>query len=342
MSEDVVMSTSCKRLLAASLSIVALPAAAHHSPAAFDLTRDVYLEGVVTSFSWRNPHVYLELEIVDTDGKVSRQQIEAGPAQVFAAAGLTADAIQEGERLTVRAKPNRGGAGRVALGWQLTKADGTVIPLHARAVASTAESAVEAASIAGVWVPQATDFASLAVAARQWPFTDHGRAAVAATREARNASLAACVPYGPPALMAVPAVAVVEVGSSEVTFVLDGMNARRVVHLDRQSPAALEPTVLGHSIGRWEGETLVVETAGFTAQPNGYAFDLPSSAAKRTVERFALSRDRKHLEYEATVEDPEYLAAPVTHRSQWDYRPGLKPANLPCDREAARRFTTDE
>jgi hypothetical protein len=325
------------------LSIVALPAAAHHSPAAFDLTRDVYLEGTVTSFSWRNPHVYLELELVDTDGKVSRQQIEAGPAQVFAAAGLTADAIQEGERLRVRVKPNRGGADRVVLGWQLTKADGTVIPLHARAATLTAEGVEEATSIAGVWVPQATDFASLAAAARAWPLTDKARAIMAASREARAASLSRCVPYGPPALMAIPAVAVVEVGTSEVTFVLDGMNARRVVHLDRQSsPAALGPALLGHSIGRWEGDTLVVETAGFSAQPNGYAFDLPSSAAKRIVERFALSADRKHLEYEATVEDAEYLAAPVTHRSQWDYRPALKPANLPCDPEAASRCTPDE
>jgi hypothetical protein len=295
MSEDVAMNTFYKCLWAACLSIVALPVAAHHSPAAFDLTRDVYLEGIVTEFSWRNPHVYLELELVDTDGKVGRQQIEAGPAQVFAAAGLTADAIREGERLRVRAKPNRGGAGRIVLGWQLTKSDGTVIPLHARAVTSSAVSVEEATSIAGVWVPQATDFASLAAAARAWPLTDNGRAAVAATREARDTSLAECVPYGPPALMSIPAVAVVEVGTSEVMFVLDGMNARRVVRLDRRNdPAALEPAVLGHSIGRWEGDTLVVETAGFSAQPNGYAFDLPSSAAKRVVERFALSADRKH------------------------------------------------
>jgi hypothetical protein len=143
--------------------------------------------------------------------------------------------------------------------------------------------------------------------------------------------------------MALPAVAVVEVEPSEVTFLLDGMNARRVVHLDRsRHPAALEPSVLGHSIGRWEGTTLIVETAGFSAHPSGYGFDLPSSAAKKIVERFALSADRKHLEYEATVEDAEYLAAPVMHRSQWDYRPGLQPANLPCDPEAAGRFATGE
>ena len=228
------------------------------------------------------------------------------------------------------------------LGWQLTKADGTVIPLHARAVTSISWALRGHEHCRRVGAAS-HGLCELGRAARAWPFTDKGRAAVAATREARDASLAACVPYGPPALMAIPALAVVEVGTSEVTFVLDGMNARRVVHLDRQSqPCSARADLLGHSIGRWEGDTLVVETAGFSAQPNGYAFDLPSSAAKRIVERFALSADRKHLEYEATVEDAEYLAAPVTHRSQWDYRPGLKPANLPCDPEAASRFTTDE
>jgi hypothetical protein len=104
----------------------------------------------------------------------------------------------------------------------------------------------------------------------------------------------------------------------------------------------LEPTLLGHSVGRWEGDTLVVETVGFTAHPEGYAFDLPSSATKRIVERFSLDADRKHLDYEATVEDPEYLAAPVTHRGQWDYRPEQKPSGLPCEPEVARRFASGE
>jgi hypothetical protein len=228
------------------------------------------------------------------------------------------------------------------LGWQLTKVDGTVVPLHARAMPSSAASSTEATSIAGTWVPRGTGFASLAVAARAWPLTDKGRAVVAATRAERVAARSACVPYGPPALMALPGIAAVEVGATEVVFTLDAMNARRVVHLDQPSPPpSLEPSLLGHSIGRWEGSTLIDETANFSAQAEGYAFDLPSSAAKHIVERFTLSADRKHLEYEATVEDSEYLAAPVTHRSQWDYRPERKPANLPCDPEAAGRFATE-
>jgi len=87
---------------------------------------------------------------------------------------------------------------------------------------------------------------------------------------------------------------------------------------------------------------LVVDTVGYAAHADGYAFDRPSSASKHVVERLTLSADRKHLDYEAVVEDPEYLAAPISHRSQWDYRPRQTPSNLPCDPEAAGRFTEDD
>jgi hypothetical protein len=39
--------------------------------------------------------------------------------------------------------------------------------------------------------------------------------------------------------------------------------------------------------------------------------------------------------------DPEYLAAPVTHRSQWEYRPDLEPTGLECELDVARRFLED-
>jgi hypothetical protein len=83
---------------------------------------------------------------------------------------------------------------------------------------------------------------------------------------------------------------------------------------------------------------LVVDTTGFLAHPEGYAFDLPSSVSKRMTERFSLSEDRKHLDYEITVEDREYFSAPLTHRGQWDYRQDQKPTGLPCDLDIARRF----
>jgi hypothetical protein len=326
-----------------ALAVVSLPAGAHHSPAMFDMSKELVLEGTVTELSWRNPHVYMAIEIVGSDGRPVEQRIEAGPASNLVAVGMSADTVRIGDRVVVQARPNRAGPGRVVLGMLLTKSDGTALPLHVRAIGATTAAAAEASTIAGTWVPQAAGFTRLATAASTWPLTDKGRAAIADTREARIAARSECTPYGPPALMAVPSTTIVAVDDSKVTLQLDYMGVERVVHLDRPShPADLQPTLLGHSIGRWEGDTLVVDTVGFTAHAEGYAFDLPSSAAKRIVERFTLNADRKHLDYEATVEDSEYLAEPVTHRSQWDYRPEQKPSGLPCDPESSRRFATNE
>ena len=334
-----------------TLALVALPgfvllprnAASHHSPAAFDLTQDVFLEGTVREFSWRNPHVYITLDVARPDGTIVTQEIEAGPASNLAPQGFDATSLRAGDRVTVQVKPNRAGEGRTVLGWLLTKSDGTAMPLHVRAIPATEPGAATATSLAGTWVPQGTGFSALAVAARSWPLTDAGRAAVESTREARNAVRSECVPFGPPALMVLPSTVIVAIGETEVTFTLDVMDARRVVHLDqRDHPAGIEPSLQGHSIGRWEGNTLVVDTIGYLAHPDGLAYDTPSTAAKHVVERFTLSADRKHIDYEAVVEDPEYLAAPVSHRAQWDYRPDQQPSNLPCETDVARRFAEDE
>jgi hypothetical protein len=150
------------------------------------------------------------------------------------------------------------------------------------------------------------------------------------------------VTYGPPPLMLLPVTTVVEVSDDVVTFTLDWMGARRVVHMNAEHPTPLEPSLLGHSIGRWEGTALVVDTVGFTAQAEGLAFDLPTSAAKHLRERFAVAADGKQLDYEITIDDPEYFAAPIAYRAQWDYRPEQKPSGLACNREAAAQFTHDE
>jgi hypothetical protein len=308
----------------------------------FDMNKEVVLEGTVTELSWRNPHVYFGVEIIGADGAPVVQQVEAGPPSNLATLGMSADSISPGEHVVVHVRPSRSGTEGVVLGWRLTKADGTVFPLHVRAVGPSVPGDAEATSIAGTWVPQATGFSALARAAASWPLTEKGRAAIAETEAARTAARSECVPFGPPALMSLPSTLIVELSESAVTFTLDVMNVERVVDLDRAVPVDAEPTLLGHSAGRWEGDTLVVETVGFTAHPEGYAFDRPSSAAKRIVERFTLNADRKHLDYEATVEDPEYLEETVTHRAQWDYRPEQKPSGVPCEPEVARRFATGE
>jgi hypothetical protein len=323
-------------------SFLAAPVWAHHSPAQFDLTKDATLEGTIASLSWRNPHVYFEIDVAQQDGTSERQRIEAGPLSNMVTLGFGTDSLRVGERVTVQVKPNRNPAAHAALGWMLTKADGTAIPLHVRATPPSAPSSAATSTLAGTWVPRATEFSALAVAARAWPLTEAGAAAVEATQAARDASRSACTPYGPPALMALPSTVIVELGEREVTFRLDVMGTVRTVHLDETAhPANLEPSVHGHSIGHWENAALVIDTVGYAAHPDGYAFDRPSSASKHVVERLTLAANGTRIDYAAIVEDPEYLAAPIDFHGQWDHRPEQRPSNVPCDAESAGQFVKD-
>ncbi len=96
----------------------------------------------------------------------------------------------------------------------------------------------------------------------------------------------------------------------------------------------------GHSIGRWDGGTLVVDTARFTPHRLGNGAGLPSGAGKHLVERFALNAEGG-LTYSFELEDPEYLKERVTGTSQWLYRPDVEYVATPCDRDNARRFLAE-
>jgi hypothetical protein len=120
---------------------------------------------------------------------------------------------------------------------------------------------------------------------------------------------------------------------------VDWMDSERVVYLDgRAHPPATQTFLHGHSVGRWEGSTLVVETTNFKEHPMGLSTSLPSSSQKRLTERFRVGDDGKTLLYSGIVEDPVYLAKPGEWSGKWEYRPRMAHSNQKCDIEVARRF----
>ena len=328
--------------LAALLLAAAMPATAHHSAALFDTSKQVAVEGVVTKFDWRNPHVYLVVRTSDANGAAVDQEVEAGASSVLLPLGLKPDSVAIGERVTVRGNPSKQGPGHIVLGRELVKADGSVLPLNIGSAASrVAPQDVRATSIAGTWFPRREQFFAFGGGSR-WTLTDKGRAAAAAF-DPRQTAHAECIPVTAPTLMLYPVTSVVEVGRDVVKLHVDWMSSERVVYLDgRSHPAKGAPSLHGHSIGHWEGDTLVVDTTQFTEHRQGNSMSLPSGPRKHVVERLALSDDHKRLKYDVVLEDPDYLAAPVTYSAEWDYRPDLAPTGLPCDLEVARRFLTQQ
>jgi hypothetical protein len=98
-----------------------------------------------------------------------------------------------------------------------------------------------------------------------------------------------------------------------------------------------------HSIGRWEGETLVIDTASFTPHRsrNGY-IGTSSGTQKHLVERIALQEGGTRLSYSFELRDPEFLAEAVTASVEWAYRPDLGFVREPCDLGNATEFIKNQ
>src|SRR5262245_53493809 len=315
---------------------------AHHSRALYDTTKEVVFEGTVTKLEWRNPHVSMTVETKDADGASALHDVEVMSVSEARALGLRQDAIAVGSHVVVSAHPGRAGPTARSVGLTVRTSDGTVLPLNTDSRLTLAPAAsVDAQSIAGRWAPSLADFGAAFPATFGWPFTESARKASAAAISEPNAALGICADFPPPLLGVFPDLREIEVSGSTVTmrFEAQGQNVERVIHLDQaQHPANVAPSLAGHSIGRWEGQTLVVDTIAFSPHPIGIAIAVPSGPSKHLVERFALAPDRRHLRYDLTMEDPAGLTAPASLSTQWEYRPDLAPSGVACDPDIARRM----
>ena len=105
-----------------------------------------------------------------------------------------------------------------------------------------------------------------------------------------------------------------------VTLYYSEWTALRTIYLDGRSPPDdLVPSLLGFSVGHYEGDTLVVETVGVTANHSNTGFG--HSAELTATERFTRSGDGNRLEVEATLRDPQTLREPLTMARAWAWAP---------------------
>jgi len=96
----------------------------------------------------------------------------------------------------------------------------------------------------------------------------------------------------------------------EIVVLAGSADPARQIYIDGRSlPKNLEPSWMGTSAGRWEGDTLVVETAGFNDRAWLDGFGHPRSEAMRITERYR-RRDFGHMDLEMSFDDPKYYTRP--------------------------------
>ena len=319
----------------AATALLASPASAHHSQAMFDTTREVLFDGTVVRFDWVNPHMYLIIETKGPDGKPMRVEGEGLATTQARADGLNRDALKPGMRVIMRANPNRGGPGKQVRVLDVTTQNGEIHPFYA---ASTRDRTLKpATSLAGRWAPSRQALGAAFGAMAAWPVTPEGRAA-----QKKLLADGLCYVEPIPFLAVLDEMRSIEMGKDEVVIHYDnsGDHVVRRIRMNAQHPAKVPPSRHGHAIGRWEGDTLVIDTIAFEPDPSGLGMNVPSSPRKHTVERLTLTEARTRLRYEITVEDPAYLTKPATMAQQWDHRPDLdfSPASEACDPKEAARY----
>jgi hypothetical protein len=306
------------------------------------MTQVVAFEGTVTRFEWRNPHVYLEIE--DTDQV--EWLIETDATAVLTRSGWSSDSFAPGDEVVVRARPDKDSTKRHGLLLSIEGPDGVSLASMNRAQGVAGPRPIASTTdFSGVWqgellpvsnpvrIPLFADIAN-------HPTTDRGAAARAAF-DISMMPVAECISEPTPILLGLTAIYLgeFELQEDRIIFRSELYDAERIIYLDgREHPVNGERTNQGHSIGSWEGDTLVVDTALFADNRSPYAVGIPSGSQKHVVERYRLSGDGTQLLIDVFLEDPEYFEEPFTSSLVWNYSPHLERLSIACDPEIARRF----
>ena len=331
-------------------AVTLLPVAGlgHHSTGGFyDTDTTIEVTGTVTEVFWRNPHVGLTLEVVNDAGEPELWEIEGGAWNTVQRRGITSETVAIGDETRVAGAPGTRGVKAVwathiqtSGGEEFGIADRPYPPRWAEASSapeispSAAAAAAETANgIFRVWNSVRGFGGSIeppALTAEAQALKDQWDQAV------DDPGLRCEAPGMPNAILNPYPIQFIDEGD-RIRLLIEEWDGNRVIYLDPATTPADPPIDgLGHSVGRWEGNTLVVEIDHISS-PYLDAQGTPMSDAVTMVERFILSDDETRLDYEVTVTDPVYLTEPAVWRRFYAWIPGVEVKPFDCTlRETGR------
>jgi len=118
-----------------------------------------------------------------------------------------------------------------------------------------------------------------------------------------------------------------------IVIIFEAYNHYRQILMDgRPLPEAAQPAYMGYSVGKWEGDTLVVDTTGFNDK--GWLDDLghPQTEALHVTERFR-RRDFGHMDLQLTIDDPKAYTKPWTVNLGLNFLPDEELIESICENE---------
>jgi hypothetical protein len=325
----------------------ASPASAHHSFAPhFDSSKPANISGTITEFEARNPHSYLHIAAIDENGRTREYVCESHGVTQLSRNGIKAEMLKVGTKVRVTGSLSRHSA-YMCFFDNVEFADGRVLNVNGpRGAASPAAAPAVAArkDIFGTWLlAPIPNRSTSGPQPMMQSLTPAGEKAVAAYDPFKDDPTFRCDPVAIRRVWGAPGtpLEILRTGN-DVLLHHEWMDVKRVIHMNmKEHPKNGPRTSLGHSIGHMEGDTLVIETANYSAgvlnqyveQPGQPTKGLLHSAALTSVERLSFDAARQRLVVEIDLTDPEFFKQPFP-RSRNEYAPSaLKIEPFNCSPE---------
>ncbi len=302
------------------------PAHAHHAAGAVFTDEEIEIEGVVTEYNFKNPHVNIMLNVSDATGAATLWMATGPAAPPMRRWGWTAETIEEGQTLRLVGKKSRTGApmllmesaeiqsGRFV---ELDPHDGSIV----RILQETPDDSQS--PDASVTVPLTLSDGRPNLSGT-WlgglgrgpvpppPFNEAGATLQAGFDALNDPAFADCADHGlvRQAMSGHPLR--ITQNEDRVRFEYEQGGARRVIRLDGRGPETDEHTAYGHHVARYEGDALVIETTQLVGRFTGTRGNALSdqSTVTETYRRADTADLGAVLEMTLVVIDPGHLTGP--------------------------------
>jgi hypothetical protein len=310
------------KLFIIGLMLVSVPfvGSAHHARVEYDPSQVVELEGTVESVKWTNPHVRLMLRVSGDDATV--WQLEGMDVTRLDRAGVPRDLLKVGDAIRVSGDPSTRRANRMFVRHVL-------LPDHRELLLAVGRKPLWSENVIGsdypdnstpkitigetpegifrVWFPHFRD--GLGAFAKTPPFTTEGQASYDAYDNIVDDPVLGCTPPGMPKLVTRAGVRPIEFekGKSVILIKVEAFGLVREIDMSGRRPeVSKEPRPLGYSAGRWEEDTLIIETTKIDwPRFQLYGFEgAPQSTSAMITERYEFREEDDQLIYSIMLEDP--------------------------------------
>jgi len=163
------------------------------------------------------------------------------------------------------------------------------------------------------------------------PFTEIGLAQWKAYDAAQGDYTGSCLPFGLMRNMNAPHPIQFVQNDKYLAYLFEQNSWFHVVPTDgRPHPSEVMPTWHGNSVGRWDGETLVIDTIGFNGKTRMDTIGHPASDQLHIIERLQRA-DAGHIAYEITYDDKLYYTRPWKNTRVFTFRPDWEIMEYACE-----------